>query len=86
MFRVELAPEAERAYRNADRPLAAKLARCFDQLERDPRATNNSTQLSGKKPSTWRFRVGDWRVIYSIDDVAEVVTVTKIGHRSSVYE
>ncbi|MBX3144353.1 MAG: type II toxin-antitoxin system RelE/ParE family toxin [Trueperaceae bacterium] len=33
----------------------------------------------------WRIRVGDNRVIYTLDDEHRVVTVAKIGHRSSVY-
>ncbi len=34
----------------------------------------------------WRVRAGDWRVVYIIDDVAEVVSVTRIAHRREVYE
>ena len=34
----------------------------------------------------WRVRVGDWRVLYLIDDEAKVVSVTHIAHRRDVYE
>jgi mRNA interferase RelE/StbE len=34
----------------------------------------------------WRVRVGDWRVIYIIDDVAKLVRVTRIAHRREAYE
>ena len=34
----------------------------------------------------WRVRVGDWRVIYIIDDAAKVVSVMRIAHRRKVYE
>jgi mRNA interferase RelE/StbE len=33
----------------------------------------------------WRIRVGDYRVIYNIDDTALVVTVVEEGHRRDVY-
>ncbi len=33
----------------------------------------------------WRIRVGDHRVIYTIEDEQRVVTIARIGHRSSVY-
>jgi mRNA interferase RelE/StbE len=33
-----------------------------------------------------RVRVGDWRVVYIIDDAAKVVSVTRIAHRREVYE
>ena len=34
----------------------------------------------------WRVRVGDWRVLYIIDDEANLVSVTRIAHRREVYE
>ena len=38
MFEVILSPEAQAFFAAADRPLARKLARCFAQLEHDPRS------------------------------------------------
>ena len=66
MFEVILSPEVEAFYAGADRPLARKLARCFTQFERDPRRHNNIKRLTGQLVGHWRFRVGDWRVIYRI--------------------
>ena len=40
-------------------------------------------KLSGQEK--YRVRQGDYRVLYSIDDTAETVTVVKIGHRRDVY-
>lgn len=86
MFSVRLSPRAERFYREADRPLAKKLAKCFVQLERDPRRHNNITPLKGKFASFYRYRVGDFRVVYSIDDAAQTASVALIAHRRDVYE
>lgn len=33
----------------------------------------------------YRLRVGDYRVLYLIDDQAEFVTVTRAAHRGEVY-
>ena len=33
----------------------------------------------------WRIRVGDYRLIYEIDDVQRVVTILHVGHRRDVY-
>ena len=68
MFEVILSPEAAAFYGNADPPLAGKLARCFAQLERDPRRHNNIKRLTGELSGRLRYRVGDWRVIYRIDE------------------
>lgn len=86
MFEVILSPEARAFYARADRPLAGKLARCFAQLEREPRRHNNIKRLSGEFAGRLRYRVGDWRVIYRIDNRAKQVLILVIAHRSEVYE
>ena len=86
MFEVILSPEAQDFFEEADHPLAKKLARCFSQLERDPRRHNNIRRLSGPFAGLLRYRVGDWRVVYSIEDQANQVLVLTIAHRREVYE
>ena len=34
----------------------------------------------------WRIRVGDYRVVYTIDDAKLLVEVTRVRHRSEVYQ
>lgn len=34
----------------------------------------------------WRIRVGDYRVIYEIDDAGQTVTVLHVGHRRDIYK
>lgn len=86
MYEVILSPEARVFFAQADRPLARKLARCFTQLEHEPRRHNNIKRLSGKSAGLLRYRVGDWRVVYRIDDRTRQVHVLVIAHRSEVYE
>ena len=86
MFEVVLSPEAQAFFAAADRPLARKLARCFAQLEREPRRHNNIKRLSGELAGRLRYRIGDWRVIYRIDEQANRVLVLSIAHRREVYE
>jgi mRNA-degrading endonuclease RelE of RelBE toxin-antitoxin system len=33
----------------------------------------------------WRIRIGDYRIVYEIDDEAKIVDVTRIAHRREVY-
>jgi mRNA interferase RelE/StbE len=86
MFDVILSPEAQAFFAHADGPLARKLARCFAQLEHDPRRHNNIKRLSAGLAGRLRYRVGDWRIIYQINDLARQVHVLVIAHRSEVYE
>jgi mRNA interferase RelE/StbE len=86
MYSVRLSPRAQRVYAQAERALAKKLARCFAQLERDPRKHPNIRPLQGPFAGSYRFRVGDYRVIYLIDDPRRVVDVAIIAHRREAYE
>ena len=86
MYRVHLLPSAAKQYEQAGIPLARKLARCFEQLQRDPRRHPNIRALVGPFAGFWRFRVGDHGVVYQIDEAARIVTVMKIAHRKDVYE
>lgn len=86
MFRVDLTDAARDAYARADPPLARKVARCFHQLERDPRRHSNIKRLTGQFAGLFRYRIGDWRVLYRIDDSSASVLVHDISHRRDVYE
>ena len=86
MFEVILSPEAQAFFAVADKPLARKLARCFNQLEQEPRRHNSIKRLSGKLKGRSRYRVGDWRVIYRIDEPSNRVLVLTIANRREVYE
>jgi mRNA interferase RelE/StbE len=41
--------------------------------------------LRGAK-NLWRIRVGDYRVVYTVDDIAKMVDVTRIAHRREAYD
>ena len=86
MFEVILSPEAQAFFVAAEKPLARKLSRCFQQLEQEPRRHNNIKRLTGKLKGLVRYRIGDWRVIFSIDEGNNRVQVLTIAHRSEVYE
>lgn len=51
-------------------------------LAQDPRSPG-CLRLTGR--DGWRLRVGDYRVIYEVDDAGRTVTVLHVGHRRDVY-
>jgi len=59
-----------------------RLAAAIDALASEPRP-DGVTKLTGREE--WRIRVGVYRVIYTIDDTQQTVTVWKVGHRKDVY-
>ena len=84
MVEVRLTRDAQAFYEAADKVLARRLNRCFDQLQQNPYAHPNIRRLKGSLAGQWRYRVGDWRVIYRVED-EQVVTVLLIVHRSKAY-
>jgi mRNA interferase RelE/StbE len=68
--------------------LPASLFRRVDakilQLENNPRPPG-AAKLKGYA-QYWRIRVGDYRVVYRIDDQLREIVVTRIAHRNEVYE
>ena len=85
MYNLELSREAQRFYKACDKPIANKLARCFQSLEKDPRRGNNIKALTGKYAGSYRYRVGDLRVVYTINDQTVSVFVVTIAKRSDIY-
>ena len=59
-----------------------RVASKIDALGTTPRPPGVE-KLSGQEK--YRIRQGDYRVLYAIDDDAQIVTVVKIGHRRDVY-
>ena len=59
-----------------------RVVETLELLESDPRPIGTK-RLRGK--NGWRIRVGDYRLVYVIDDSDKVVLLTKVGHRKDVY-
>ena len=85
MYDIWLTRDAQAFYQAADDPLVKKLNRCFDQLQHDPYKHPNVKRLKGSLAGHWRYRAGDWRVVYRIDENEQAVIVILIAHRSKVY-
>ena len=62
----------------------------YERVKEAIRRLSGEQRPSGCKKLTnregWRIRVGDYRVIYEIDDKTRVVTVLHVGHRRDVYK
>ena len=55
-----------------------------ESLGNDPRP-EGSKKLVGSKEDLWRVRVGDYRIIYLIEEEVKIIKVTKIAHRKDIY-
>ena len=81
---LDIKPSARKELENLSDSLIARLAPKIDGLAADPRPSG-CRKLRGYK-DFWRIRVGEYRVVYIIDDNRKIVSVTRVAHRRDVYE
>lgn len=86
-YHVALLPDAERALEKlavGDRRSAQRIVAALRELAIDPRPVG-ARALAGSPGQIFRIRIGDYRVVYRIEDARLVVTVIRVAHRREVY-
>jgi len=84
---VEVYPHAEKVYVRLDRKMRERIRSRLEALEamEHPNRTPQVAQLTGKLRGFYRFRVGDYRVIFEMFPERRVIAVYAIVHRSRAY-
>lgn len=81
---VYLKPAAERALKKIlDQTARRRIARAIDGLAATPRPAGAVT-IRGSD-GLRRIRVGDYRIVYTVEDATHTVLIVTIGHRRDVY-
>ena len=83
MYALFIKPSAERDLRKLSRTTRERIHLKILTLRDDPRP-HGSRKLSGNLEG-WRIRVGDYRILYYIDDATKSITVVRVKHRRDVY-
>ena len=83
-YRLEVKASAQRELDKLDDPQFSRIDKKILSLAHEPRPSG-CKKLKGYVDQ-WRIRVGDWRVVYVIDDDRNVVSITRVAHRRDVYE
>ncbi len=82
-YEVFYHPDALKDVQKLDRPLLRRIRQTIeDRLATAP--TDFGKPLRHTASGLWSLRVGDWRIIYTIQTTQ--VTIVRIGHRSEVYK
>lgn len=82
MYRIEITPQAIKDLGHLPRVQRTSIETRIESLGLHPRPVG-AIKLTGR--SAYRLRVGDYRIIYKIDDAVLCVLVVRIGHRKEVY-
>ena len=82
-FKEQNAALARRRGRSLDKKLTAYV---YPQLRQEPHYGPNIKRLSGYEPPTWRYRIGDYRIFYLIDEAEKIVSILTIDDRKDAYQ
>jgi mRNA interferase RelE/StbE len=82
-YALTFRPAALRALRKLDRQIAERIMVATEALRDDPRPSG-AKMLTGSH-GLWRIRIGDYRVVYTVDDQRRIVRIAAAGHRRDIY-
>lgn len=82
-YRVEITRSAARELENLGPRLGRRILGPIEGLASSPRP-RQSRKLTGSENS-YRLRVGQYRILYQVDDSNRLITVFAVGHRLEIY-
>jgi len=83
---IEFDPAAQRELDNLDKPVARRISKfLYERVAKldDPRQVGE--RLQGTLSEFWKYRVGDYRILCSLENNRLIVLVLRIGHRKEIY-
>ena len=85
-MQITIQSNAKKQLKNLDFTVQKRIAKFIDNLEEleNPRIKGKS--LAGNLSGFWRYRVGDYRIIYDIVDSEITIYILDISHRSKSYK
>ncbi len=82
-YKVTFARSARNDLERLSHEIADRILEKVTNLEKEPRPSS-ALKLKGDS-GLWRLRVGDYRVIFEVDDSNKIVDIASVRHRREVY-
>jgi len=83
-YRLSIANAVKQDVRNIERAALDRILQKIRSLAEDP-FPSGCRKLKGSS-SSYRVRVGDYRIIYEVDSETRTVTVFHVRHRKDAYQ
>ena len=83
-YSVEVKPSARKELERLPGKLVERIVAKLEGLAAEPRPSGCKKLKGGDRE--YRIRIGEYRAVYTIDDGKLIVSVTRVRHRSDVYE
>ena len=84
MYKITFSKQADKALRRMPRNIALTIGKKIKDLSNNPNEMRNVKKLTNHPG--YRLRVGDWRVIYTVNDNELLIHVINIKTRGEVYK
>lgn len=81
-YEVTVLPSAQKEITKLPKQVQSKIFKALISLSENPRP-NGCKKLIGT--DSWRFRTGEYRIVYSIQDNILLIEVIRVAHRKDVY-
>lgn len=82
-YQIEFSRRAEKQFEDLPQQIQQRIRPRIDALAEDPRPPG--VKKLEETENQYRLRVGDYRIVYEIQDAILLVILVRIGHRSDVY-
>jgi mRNA interferase RelE/StbE len=84
-YNVVFRKSASRQLRRLPADIIKRITVRIDQLEENPFPHGVEQLKAYRKPPIYRIRVGDYRILYTVESSTSTVTIFGIGHRREIY-
>ncbi len=81
-YQVNLPKTVQKQLNALPQELKQRILKALVHLQEEPKPAN-SLQMKGGQG--FRLRIGDYRVLYDIDDSSQIINLRRIGHRREIY-
>ena len=82
-YEITFAKSARKELERLSEPLLTRIIGRIERLGGNPRPVG-CKKLVGAE-DLWRIRIGDYRVVYSVDDARRLIDISAVRHRSDSY-
>lgn len=84
-YHIEIAEKLEKKINKLPKKDKNRIVDTIDSLIENPRPDGCKKLQGNQKPPLYRIRIGDYRVVYSIQDDVLIILVVEVEHRKNVY-
>jgi mRNA interferase RelE/StbE len=86
-YEIKIMPQATRSLKRLrrDHELVKRMDRAIQSLAENPRPQDCKKLRSSKHDNLYRLRVGDWRILYAIEEDELIVLILEVVRRDHAY-